>query len=64
MAPPLIERLNREITRIMNLPDVKEQVHALGADSWTSTPQRFLEFIREETELYGKIIREAGIKVE
>lgn len=64
MPPALVERLNREITRIMNLPDVKEQAHALGADSWTSTPQRFLDFIREETVLYGKIIREAGIKVE
>jgi tripartite-type tricarboxylate transporter receptor subunit TctC len=64
MPAPLVERLNREITRIMSLPDVREQVRGLGADSWTSTPQRFLEFIREETELYGKIIREAGIKVE
>jgi tripartite-type tricarboxylate transporter receptor subunit TctC len=64
LPQPVVERLNREITRIMNLPDVKEQVRGLGADSWTSTPQRFLEFIREETELYGKIIREAGIKVE
>lgn len=61
---PLVERLNREITRIVSLPDVKELMRGLGADSLTSTPQRFLEFIREETELYGKIIREAGIKVE
>ena len=60
----IVERVNREITRIMNLPDVKEQVRGLGADSWTSTPQRFLDYIREETELYGRIIREAGIKVE
>jgi tripartite-type tricarboxylate transporter receptor subunit TctC len=53
-----------EITRIVSLPDVKEQMRGLGADSLTSTPQRFLEFIREETTPYGKIIREAGIKVE
>jgi len=64
LPQPVVERLNREITRIMNLPDVKEQARGLGADSWTSTPQRFLDYIREETELYGRIIREAGIKVE
>src|SRR5262245_24788698 len=64
LPQPIVERLNREITRIMNLPDVKELVRTLGADSWTSTPQRFVDYIREETELYAKIIREAGIKVE
>ena len=64
LPQPVVERLNREITRIMNLPDVKEQARGLGADSWTSTPQRFLDYIREETELYGRIIREAGIKIE
>ena len=64
LPPPLTERLNREISRIMNLPEVKEQVRVLGADSWTSTPQRFLDYLREETELYARIIREAGIKIE
>jgi tripartite-type tricarboxylate transporter receptor subunit TctC len=59
MPPPLTERLNREINRIMSLPDVKEQVRVLGADSWTSTPQRFLDYIREETDLYARIIRDA-----
>jgi len=64
MPQPLVDRLNREITRIMTLPDVKEQVRTLGADSWTSTPQQFLDYMRRETELYGRIIREAGIKIE
>jgi tripartite-type tricarboxylate transporter receptor subunit TctC len=64
MQAPLIERLNREINRIMGLPDVKEQARALGADSWTATPKRFLDYINEETGLYGKIIREAGIRIE
>ena len=64
MPPALTDRLNREINRIMNLADVKEQVRVLGADSWTSTPQRFLDYLREETALYAKIIKEAGIKIE
>ena len=42
LPQPVVERLNRaEITRIMNLPDVKELVRGLGADSWTSTPSGF-----------------------
>ena len=64
MLPVLTERLNREINRIMGLPDVKEQVRVLGADAWTGTPQRFLDYLREETDLYARIIREAGIKIE
>jgi tripartite-type tricarboxylate transporter receptor subunit TctC len=64
MPQALTERLNKEISRIMNLVEVKEQVRVLGADSWTSTPQRFLDYIREETALYAKIIKEAGIRIE
>ena len=48
----------------MSLPDVKEFMLRQGAQSWTIGPQEFLDFLRQETALYARIIREAGIKVE
>ena len=64
MAPALVTRLNTEINRIMNLPDVKKLVLAQGAESWTSTPQEFADYMKRETALYSKIIKDAGIKIE
>jgi tripartite-type tricarboxylate transporter receptor subunit TctC len=60
----VVERLNGEMNRIMNLPEVKKLVLAQGAESLTGTPQAFLDYIKQETALYTRIIRDAGIKVE
>lgn len=61
---PVISKLNKEIVRIMALPDVKELVLNQGAESRTGSPQEFMDFIKTETNLYSKIIAEAGIKTE
>lgn len=61
---PIVERLNKEIARIMRLPEVKKLVLTLGAEPWTSTPQEFLDYVKQETALYARIIKEAGIKIE
>lgn len=60
----IVDRLNGEIARIMNLPEVKKLVLAQGAEPWTTTPQEFAEYLQRETALYTRIIKEAGIKVE
>ena len=61
---PIIERLHKEIVRIMNMPEVKKLVLAQGAESLTSTPQEFMDYIKQETTLYARIIKDAGIKIE
>jgi tripartite-type tricarboxylate transporter receptor subunit TctC len=60
----IVERLNREIGRIMNLPEVKKLVLSQGAESLTSTPQEFLDYIKQETALYSRIVKDAAIKIE
>ena len=57
-------KLQKEIVRVMNLPDVREFMLRQGADSWTIGPQEFLDYLKRETDLYARIVREAGIKVE
>ena len=64
MPQALVDRLNSEINRIMNLPEVKKLVLAQGADTLTSTPAEFLDYMKRETALYTRIIKEAGIKIE
>ena len=60
----IVNLLNREIVKIMALPDIKERVATLGFDSIASSPEEFSARIRTDTEKWGKVIRAAGIKPE
>ncbi len=60
----IIARLNREIVKVMSLPDVRERFSQQGADPESSSPEQFAQLIRDEVARWGKVIRNAGIKVE
>ena len=60
----IVTRLNKEMIRIMALPDIKERFVQLGAEPTTSTPEEFTALVREELAKWGKVIRAAGIKVD
>ena len=56
--------LNRQINRILQLPDVKARLIELGAEPAATTPDSFLEFIRSDNAKWAKLIQERGIIVE
>lgn len=60
----LLAKLSGEIARIVELPDVKERLRALGADPAPTTPEGFDAHIRAEVAKFQKIVRDAGIKPE
>jgi tripartite-type tricarboxylate transporter receptor subunit TctC len=60
----IVNKLLAEITRFMSLPDVRQIVATQGAEAATSTPQQFLDYVKQETALYGKIVRAANIHTE
>jgi tripartite-type tricarboxylate transporter receptor subunit TctC len=60
----IITRLNREIARCTALPDVSEQLVALGFDPVGSTPEEFARQIKIELEKWTRVIRAANIKAE
>jgi tripartite-type tricarboxylate transporter receptor subunit TctC len=60
----LLAKLAREIARIVELPDVKERLHSLGADAAPTTPEAFDAHVRTEVAKFEKIVRDAGIKPE
>jgi len=62
--PAVIAKLQKEIARIMNLPDVKDLVLTQGAAPWLLGPQEFMDFVRTETTLYARVVRAAAVKVE
>ena len=60
----IIVRLNREIVRILNLPDMHERLLGLGADPVANSPQAFAGFIRSEHDKWARVIKQAGMRAE
>jgi len=61
---PIIARLNAEIVRVMQAPDLQARFAATGTEPRTSTPEEFGEFIRQEMVKWGKVVRQAGLKAD
>jgi len=61
----IVERVNGELNKVLNQPDVKQQLLAQqGAEAWPSTPAEARAHVRAEVEKWGKIIRGAGIQLQ
>jgi len=60
----IVEKLNAEINRMLQLPDVRERLAALGAEIVGGTPQAFADHIQREIPKWAKVIRETGAKPE
>jgi len=60
----IINRLNAELGKAVQSPDMKPRFAQAGVDPLTSTPDEFARFIQSEATRFGKVIKEAGIKGE
>jgi tripartite-type tricarboxylate transporter receptor subunit TctC len=57
-----INKLQQEVTRILNLPELKERLAGEGMTVVGSTAEQFVEFLALETAKFNRIIQTAGIK--
>jgi len=62
--PAIVNKLNAEVVRILALPDVVEKLAVAGVEIQTSTPREWGDFVKSEIAKWGKVVKEAGIKVE
>ena len=60
----IVARLNAELAKLLRSPDVIEQLARLGAVPVGDTPEQFGAFVKAESQRWGKIIRDLGIKPE
>ena len=58
----IVERMNAEIAKALQSPEVRERFATLGAEPFVMKPAEFDAYVRSEIELNGKIVRAAGIK--
>ena len=60
----IINRLNQEIVRFLRTKEAQEKYLILGADVVASSPEEHVAKIRSRITTVGKLIKDAGIKIE
>jgi len=64
MPAALAARINRDVVDILQRPVVSAKLRDLRLDPMIGTPADAAKFFAEETELWGKVIREANVTVQ
>ena len=59
-----VERLGNEIQQIFKRQDIRERLTQMGIDPVGSSPAEFDKFLRNEVAKWGKVIQQAGVKIE
>ena len=61
---PVIDKVANDLKVVLARQDVKERLGELGIEAISSTPEQFGAFMASETARWGKLIKEANIKIE
>jgi tripartite-type tricarboxylate transporter receptor subunit TctC len=61
---PIIDRYQREVIKILAMPDVRERLLAMEFEIVGSTPEQFGAWIRSEIPRWGKVIKATGAKAD
>lgn len=61
---PIVDKLNGEIRKALDLPDVRKRLAELGAEPSPGTPAELRSFIASELAKWGKVVREFGVRVD
>ncbi len=60
----IVQRLNSELGRVMQTPQLRGVLSALGADVFSSTPEEVAALQKHDREVFGVVVREAHIRAD
>lgn len=60
----ILARLNDAFVKAVRAPDLRDKLLTMGFEPVGSTPAEFAKHIRSETELWGKVVRATGMKID
>ena len=60
----IAQKVNQDVNTILSMPDVQEKLDTYGAEDGGGTPEKFAQFIRTEQEKWGKVVKEADVKID
>lgn len=61
---PVVTRLQKEVSRVVNLPDVRVRLESLGITPAGTTPEQFKSTVASDLERYSAIAKAANIRVD
>jgi len=62
--PEIVRRLNAEIVKIINMPDVRERFAGLGLEPVGNSSEDFGAFQKAEITKWAKVVKDGGVKVD
>jgi tripartite-type tricarboxylate transporter receptor subunit TctC len=60
---PIIDKINADVRRIFEKPELKTFLERQTFEAMTDTPEGFAAFIKAEAAKWSKVVREAGVKI-
>ena len=60
----VIDRINLEVRKVLDMPDIKERMRTLASEPSPGTPEALGDFVRTEMERFSKLIADNNIKAE
>jgi tripartite-type tricarboxylate transporter receptor subunit TctC len=60
----VITRLNTDTVKVLRTPEVRDAIRNIGYEPTGTTPEEFAQFLRAETALLSKVIKDANIRAE
>lgn len=61
---PIIDKLNREVNKILGMPEVRKQLQSLGGDPIGGTPEEFTRFVDKEIRQWGAVVKSANFSLD
>jgi tripartite-type tricarboxylate transporter receptor subunit TctC len=61
---PLVDRLQQEIARILDTREMRDDAVAMGSQTGGESPEEFAAYVRSEIQKWGKVIKDANLKIE
>ena len=63
--PPIVERVNAEVMKVLAAPDIAAKLESMGIDpAKPNTPADFAKFVREDVARWKKVVTEAKIELD
>lgn len=60
----IVSRLNTEVTRLMNSADTRKALYDAGVEATPSSPEAMSDYMVQELERWGKVVRDTGVRLE
>ncbi len=60
----IVSRLHGEISKIVQLQDIKDRWATLGAEPMNSTPEQFAAYMKADIVKWAKVVRESNVKID